>query len=177
MTPPVLITPPAAPVVALADMKLHLRVSHTDEDSLITALEASAVAYLDGWKGVLGRAIASQVWRQEFKAGEAVRLLLPDVTAIEVTAYDDAGLEVDVDAVLVNSFQGPTVSITGSYADLRVDYTCAMDATKLPAAQAMIKLLVGHWYYNRESVAVGVSVAEMPMAVAALVTAMRWSCV
>ena len=38
-------------------------------------------------------------------------------------------------------------------------------------------LLIGHWYANRESVAVGVSVAEMPMATKSLWLPHRWACV
>lgn len=38
-------------------------------------------------------------------------------------------------------------------------------------------LLIGHWYANRESVAVGVSVAEMPMATKSLWLPHRWTCV
>ncbi|WP_110685081.1 head-tail connector protein [Salinicola aestuarinus] len=35
-------------------------------------------------------------------------------------------------------------------------------------------LIIGHWYANRESVAVGVSVTEMPMAVASLIEPYRF---
>lgn len=38
-------------------------------------------------------------------------------------------------------------------------------------------LLIGHWYANRESVAVGVSVSEMPMATKSLWLPHRWACV
>jgi N-acetylglucosamine-6-phosphate deacetylase len=38
-------------------------------------------------------------------------------------------------------------------------------------------LLIGHWYANRESVVVGVSVAEMPMATKSLWMPHRWACV
>jgi N-acetylglucosamine-6-phosphate deacetylase len=38
-------------------------------------------------------------------------------------------------------------------------------------------LLIGHWYANRESVAVGVSVSEMPMATKSIWMPHRWACV
>lgn len=177
MTPPILITAPAEPVVPLNDLKAHLVVEHSHHDALIAALEASAVAHLDGWHGVLGRAIKAQVWRQEFVAGEVARLLLPDVTAITVTALDAAGEAVHVEAELKTAFRGPYLDVTGSYATLRVDFTCAMPATRLPAAQAVVKLLVAHWYANREAVVTNGNVVALPMAVSALVTAMRWTSV
>ncbi|WP_278400449.1 head-tail connector protein [Stutzerimonas kunmingensis] len=45
------------------------------------------------------------------------------------------------------------------------------------AIQQGALLLIGHWYANRESVAVGVSVAEMPMATKSLWLPHRWACV
>ena len=172
MTPPKLITPPTVPVVALADLRAHLRVDAADEDALIVALETSAVAYLDGWTGVLGRAIRPQVWRQTFDAGECVRLAMPDVTATAVTARDAAGDVVSVTTTLVADHRGPVVKVTGAYATLQVDYTCEMPPTLLPAAQVAVKLLVAHWFANRE--AVGGQMAEVPLTVDALVTALRW---
>lgn len=38
-------------------------------------------------------------------------------------------------------------------------------------------LLIGHWYANRESVVVGVSAAEMPLATKSLWMPHRWACV
>lgn len=175
MTPPELITAPTVPVVALSDLKAHLREDHADQDALITSLEKAAVAYLDGWSGVLGRAIQPQVWRQEYDAGEPVRLSMPDVTGIVVTAFDAAGDAVNVEAVLKRSARGPYVDVTGSYSMLRVTYTCALSATKLPVAQHVVRLLVGHWFNSPEGVATGFSVAELPLAVNDLVTAMRWT--
>lgn len=174
MTPPVLVTAPTTPVVALADLRAHLRVDHLDDDAVITSLEAAAVAHLDGWTGILGRAIRPQVWRQEFAAGEPVRLAMPDVTTITVVAFDAAGDEVSVTATLKADYRGPWVDVVGAYDTLRVTYTCAMTATQLPAAQIAVKLLVGHWYANREAVTVGAAPSELPFAVDALVKAMRW---
>lgn len=174
MTPPVLITAPTAPVVTLADLKAHLRVDHADEDAMIASLESAAVAHLDGWTGILGRAIRAQQWRQEFSAGEFVRLAMPDVSAITVAAFDSDGDAVSVTTTLKADYRGPFVELVGSYETLRVTYTCAMTATQLPAAQIAVKLLVGHWYANRETVVAGSSPAEMPFAADALIKAMRW---
>lgn len=174
MTPPVLVTAPTGPVVSLSDMKLHVRVDHDEDDGLITSLEEAAVAHLDGWRGTLGRAILPQVWRQEFDNGDALRLLLPDVTEVDVTAFNAEGAEVAVEAVLRQSFRGPYLEVDGGYSRLTCEYTCAMPATQLPAVIAAIKLLVGHWYANRETVVVGTSSSNLPLAVDALITAMRW---
>lgn len=183
MTPPILVTAPANPVVALAGLKEHLRVDHDDDDALIAALETSAVAHLDGWKGVLGRAIMPQTWRQEFDDWGVLRLLLPDVSDVSVRycteeTHGHSGehvYEEITDFVVKTDMRGAYIEATGPTTDnIRVEYTCGMTAQQLPAAQAAVKLLVGHWYENRETVSVGMTVSDMPMAVDALISAMRW---
>ncbi len=62
---PVLITPPAIQPVSLAEAKLHLRVDHNDEDTLIESLTRAATEHSDGWNGILGRCLVEQVWRQD----------------------------------------------------------------------------------------------------------------
>ena len=174
MRPPVLITAPTEPVVTLAELLAHLRVDHSDEDDMIVSLERAAVAHLDGWTGVLGRAIRPQVWRQEFGATEVVRLAMPDVTAITLAGFDEAGESVTVSGILKADYRGPWVEVTGAYHTLRVTYTCGMTAAQLPAAQIVVKLMVGNWYANREAVVVGAAPAELPFAADALIKAMRW---
>lgn len=171
-----LITPPASPVVSLADLKLHLRVDHADEDALIAQLEAAAVGYLDGWRGVLGRAILSQVWRQEFCAWGMLPLALPDVSSVAVTYLDandaeqpasSAGLRA-VPAGFVVDAEGPSAS------RIFVNMTCAMPLAHLAVTRTVIKMLVGHWYNHREAVAGG-AMDNVPMAVEALMASLRWN--
>lgn len=57
-----LVTGPATPPVSLEEAKLHLRVDTADDDTLIEGLIDAAVAHLDGYSGVLGRAMIAQTW-------------------------------------------------------------------------------------------------------------------
>lgn len=57
------VTPPATPIVALADAKAHLRVDHAHEDTLIQAYLDAATSWVDGFDGVLGRCVMEQTWR------------------------------------------------------------------------------------------------------------------
>jgi uncharacterized phiE125 gp8 family phage protein len=69
---PVLVTPPVAAPVSLAEAKAHLRVDFDDEDALISGLIDAATQHLDGWSGVLGRALMPQTWEMSldrFPAG------------------------------------------------------------------------------------------------------------
>ncbi len=90
---PVLVTPPAAMPVDLADVKTLARVDGTDEDVLIHDFCRAAVAYLDGWSGILGRCLVTQVWDQSFDgfpASDRLRLPFPNVTAATITYRDGA---------------------------------------------------------------------------------------
>lgn len=163
-----LITPPVGPVVAIDDLRAHLRVDHADEDALIVALEAAAVAYLDGWGGVLGRAIKAQTWRWEVDAWGEYALPLPDISAVAVTYLDDLGAEQPATSVTLTRTDGRTVAkIDGPAADrIFINMTAAMAARYLPTAQIIVKLIVAAWYDDRT--------ADIPPAAHALITAIRW---
>lgn len=151
-----LITAPASPVVTLADLKAHLRVDHGDEDVLIASLEAAAVAYLDGYGGILGRAIKQQVWRWEVSAWGVHDLPLPDVSAVAVTYASSGGGEMPAtSSVLLGNGQ---VEIAGPEADrIFINMTCAMSARYLPTVEMAVKLIVSHWYDDRAAGAIPVS--------------------
>jgi uncharacterized phiE125 gp8 family phage protein len=92
---PRLIDPPDADVVLLADVKAHLRVSGTDEDTLIQTYIDAAVSALDGWSGILGRCLITQTWAQDlddFPAEDDLRLPFPDVQSVTVT-YQSGGAQ------------------------------------------------------------------------------------
>ncbi|MFC4625432.1 head-tail connector protein, partial [Daeguia caeni] len=90
MLTPVRIVAPANMPVSLSEAKAHLRVDHDDQDDLIIAQIRAATAWLDGWSGILGRALVTQTWRQDF-VGFADHLPLPlaPVTAIDSVSYFD----------------------------------------------------------------------------------------
>lgn len=95
MTPlaPVLITPPATKPVDVVQLKAAARIDAPDEDIYLDTLIATAVGYLDGPNGILGRCIVTQVWAQSFSGfptDDTIRLPLPDVTAATVTYRDAA---------------------------------------------------------------------------------------
>lgn len=160
---PVLVTAPTDQPVSLADLKAHCRVDSNDEDGLIDMYASAAVAYLDGWSGVLGRCIMPQTWQISATAGDVV-LPMPDATSISA-AYE-AGAN---DLTPTATPSGPCVTITEG---CDITFTCAMPAHFLPLAKHAVMLLVGHWYSNRE--AVGASMQETPMALDAILTAIRW---
>lgn len=151
---------PAGPVVPLDDLKAYLRVDHDHEDILITALEQAAVAKLDGFRGILGRCILPQTWAVTFDKDGTYHLPLADVTA--VTAEDAEGSPVD--AVLSYDDLGAKVTLPGA---ATVEITAQLPDDLLDVVKQAIKLLVGHWYENREAVAEE-DMTQVPLAFTAL---------
>lgn len=173
MQPPVLVTPPSDVVVSVADLKMHLRIDASFEDGHIEALELAAVAHFDGWRGVLGRAIMPQSWSQDFDDWGNLKLLLPDVSGVTVIGIKDGVETAATTAVLCRDMAGFYVVADGDAADtVRVTYTAALPVEQLPAVQMAVKLLVGHWYQNREAVTEG-TLSAAPMAVTALLAPLR----
>lgn len=91
MLAPVLITPPAEQPVSLAEAKAHLRVTSNDDDALIGSLIKAATAKLDGYSGLLGRALVTQTWAIDLdRFGDRLRLPLRPIQSIETVKYYDA---------------------------------------------------------------------------------------
>lgn len=171
----ILVTPPSAPVVSLTDLKAYCQVDFSDHDPLLAQLEASAVGYLDGWAGILGRAILSQVWRQEFCGWGKLRLALPDVSVVAVTYLDANGAEQPATtAVLRPMSSGFFVEADGPSASrIFVNMTCAMTLPHLQVTRTVIKMLVAHWYKHREAVAES-NMMKVTMAANSLIDGLRW---
>lgn len=171
-----LITPPSSPVVSVEDLKKRLRVDSSDEDDLLAAFEETVVGYIDGWRGVLGRAILPQVWRQEFGSWGSLQLALPDVSAVEVTYLAADGAEQPAtEATLRQTASGPVVDACGPAASrIFVDMTCAMADPQLAMAKTLIGLMVGHLLNNREAVSTE-TMMIVPLSAEALMQSLRWA--
>ena len=160
---PVLVTPPDGDVVDLVTLKAWCRVDHDDEDAVIAGLGLAAVAYLDGWRGVLGRAILEQVWSIDYDAPGDYILPMADVVSATVDYGDGAeGL------ALVAHPRGFEVTLT---APGTLAMTCAMDEASLSVAKVVVSMLVAHWYEHRGAVAG--DMAEVPMQAGALIQSLR----
>ncbi|WP_340583942.1 head-tail connector protein [Brucella pseudintermedia] len=117
MLAPVRTVAPATMPVSLAEAKAHLRVDHDDQDDLISAQIRAATAYLDGYAGILGQALITQTWRQDFdRFADRLTLPLAPVTAIDSISYFDAG---NVQQVLVPGLYALHADACGAYVTRR----------------------------------------------------------
>lgn len=191
MLAPVLVTAPALSPVTLAEAKRHCRIEADDtfHDDDVSGFILAATAHLDGPAGILNRALVTQTWRQDFASFTFGRLSLPvfPVASIsEITYFDVSGAE----QTLATSIYELRTDELGSYVALKpgqefpgtypradaVSVTfVAGDAVAnvpQPLKQAVL-LLVGHYFANREAVAVGTIATNLPLAFDALIAPYR----
>ncbi len=187
MYAPVLVTPPAD-LLDRETVKAHLRLDGSDEDGLVDGLIAAATTHLDGYSGVLGRALVTQTWQVSVDDFDrCIRLPMPASTIASVKWRNEAGQL----ATVAGADYDLRTDARGSYLRFKDDYSYPTDLAEtqavaveftagygtpdqVPAAirQAAL-LLVGHWYANREAVNVGNITTALPFAVEALLAPFR----
>jgi uncharacterized phiE125 gp8 family phage protein len=152
--------------VTTADAKAHLNVTHSTDDTLITALVLAAQGHIEQ---VLGAPLTSETWEQSidgFPCGP-IRLLRQPVTAIASVKYDVDGVETtlppadytqDLPGGRVWAESWPTADAYGS---VRVRFTAGYSTVPAPLKAAVL-LMVGDLYANREAVSADVSFADNP---------------
>lgn len=182
-----LIAPPLIEPIPIADAKSHLRVTHSAEDALITALVVAGRQWAEEF---CSRALITQTWELRLNTWPCL-IHLPRPTllsVVDVTYVDLAGVTatlnstaytlrtgVEPGAVLFDLTQIPSVALA-YMAGVRIRYTAGYG----PAADAvpeMIKrailLTVGHWYAHREAVNIGNITSVVPMAAEMMLTPYR----
>lgn len=184
--PVTLIEPPADLPIDLTDLKAHLRVDGDADDAMLQAYLSAALAYTDGPRGVLGRAMISQRLRLTLDGGfptGGISLPLPPLLTVESVRYiDPAGDEQTLPAesyqLLTDREPGELRSIGGGWpltacraAAVTIEFTAGHEnAAAVPAdVKHLLRFLVAHWYAQREPVNVGNIVNAMPLSVEALI--------
>lgn len=173
-----LVTGPTSPAVTTAEAKSHLRVDIADDDTLISELVAAAVQMFEELNG---RALFTQTWKMTLdRWPSSGRIELPRPPLASVTSikyYDTAGTEYTFDSANYDVETGRTPGrVSLGYGQvwpaeslrynspIVVTYVAGWATTAaIPARyKAAIKLLVGHWYENRETI---ITSGAMPKAV------------
>jgi uncharacterized phiE125 gp8 family phage protein len=109
---PVLVQGPADLPLTLEEMRNYLRLDSDTEDPLLFDLITAATAYVDGYAGILGRALMTQTWEQRYSsfptgAGHIplvvgpVQSGSPDPTAVLYYDGDNVLQEVGTDVYFV----------------------------------------------------------------------------
>jgi len=176
-----LVTAPAVEPISTADAKAHLRIDIADDDDYIDSLVAVARRTAER----IGlHALITQTWDlllDAFPASDILEIPLPPLQSVTYMQYtDDDG---NISTFSASSYQVDAESIPGrialnfgetwpsdtlqTVAGVRIRFVAGFGdaASDVPEdiIQAM-KLMVGHWYENRENVALGAVPREMPQA-------------
>ena len=190
-----IITPASGSLVSLSDMKLHLRVSWTDEDAYINALILAAQALVENWtqRRYLAQTLEQVLdhWNDPMVLPVAPGLGSTGASIVSVvyTASDGSTQTLDP-SYYWDRPHGETRAVVrrwfvmypwlGDGAErVVIRFTISGAYTDVPPAiQHGIKLLVSHWREHREAVS-GVdgrdSAAPLPLGVRELLTAERWA--
>jgi uncharacterized phiE125 gp8 family phage protein len=167
---PVLITPPVEKPVSRSEVKQHCRVDHTDDDALIDGFIDSAIGLLDGWSGLLGRCLISQVWAFQRRTWFSGCLVIPypDVTNVVIKYRDADDAEQTLSAskyrlapvatgTLIEwtaNFDSPALHERSDAVVMEVTSGYGAAAAAVPKGISVaIMMLVAGWYETREATA------------------------
>lgn len=175
------VTVAPASLITLAEAKDHLEIDHTDKDTLITSLVAAASQMIDGFDGAVGKAIAEQTATYSIKRGEDYISLpvFPVKSLSGVSYFDASNVSQTIDTAnfrlfgnedgawleTVDGFTWPTVFDRPD----AITFTLVCGFAAVPEAiKHAVKLIVAHWFENREA-ASEKSVKSIDWAVDALI--------
>jgi len=178
-----LVTGPQQEPVSLDDIKNHLRVDITNDDELIMAYMLAARESIES---ISNQRLVSQtwdIWLEQFPGSTVYRVPrsltpLQSVTHVKYWDADDQEQTFDSSNYLVDTYakQGQIVLQSSAAwpgdvlrevngVNIRVVVGFGDDADVPERYKQAIKLLVGHWYENREQVVVGRMPMEIPFGV------------
>lgn len=163
-------------ILPLADAKAHLRVTHDDEDALIGALRDAAIAHVERVSGVV-LAEADFRWTAR-RFLDRIELPVGPVTELgEVGYLDDEGEAATYNgARLVDGAVYASLDDAFPYANgyASVAFTAGLASPgDAPDLLAAVKLLLGHFYENREATSPGTGATELPLGAQALIDTYR----
>ena len=129
---PVRTVAPSTLPITIDDVKAQSRIDAGDEDSLLQFYIEAATGYLDGFTGILGRALITQTWRQDYPQfcwlpgispyfypywqNLGMRLAIGDVQSVTSVQYYDTA---NVQQTLATSVYSLVIDDRGAYIALK----------------------------------------------------------
>lgn len=171
--------------VTLTEAKAHLRVDGVSEDTYITDLISAASQRVEEMQGKIFRQATMTMTLDMWPRSSMMplpRYPVDSVTSItyleegesSATTYASTNYQLDTASVpprimLKKNKTWPTDSLEAGAAITVTFVAGYADGTVPETAKHAIKLLVGHWYANRESVVTGTIATEIPETLRSLI--------
>lgn len=172
-----LVTGPSGSVVSTADIKAHLYVDFSDDDTLLDGLVESATVSIENY---LGRKLRTEVWDFRYTNWASASVVrAADVSAFtSVKYYDTEEVEQTLSSdnyfveyaynsvywTLVDAASYPEVSRTRKFPitiRLSMGYATASDVPE--PIKLALKNLVGFYYSHREVTVVGAGIVKIDL--------------
>lgn len=182
-----LTTAPASEPLTAEEARRHCRIEDASEDSYIETLIEAARRYCEN---ITDRAFITQTWKLYLDSFpteiELRRCPVISITSITYIANDGTTttLSTDVYQLLPGTEPGIVTlkynqtwpSIRGDVRGVIVTFTAGYgDASAVPESiKHAMKLLIAHWYRNRESVITGTISKDLEQTVEALLWSEKW---
>lgn len=174
-----LVTGPASEPVSLDEAKAQLRVDGSDDDTFISGLIAAAREHVEQ---TARRALITQTWHLSldgWPSCDEIELPKPPLQSVTSLIYKDsvgaqttlptANYIVDSDSqpgrvVLAYGQSWPSGTLYPAN-PIQVTYVAGYGAASdVPAwAKQAMKLIIGHWYENREETITGTIIKGIPL--------------
>ena len=181
-------TSPAVEPVTLAEAKAHLRVTHTDEDSLITSLIVAARNYVEG---LANRPLVNRTYTlklDRFPGGYEIILPAGKVSAVSSITYVDTSGSTQTLSASAYTLEGqrlpgsividpstlsawPATRYYAGISSVTVSYTAGYGAAAANVPQALrqaVLMAVAYWYDIAKETGSEVNLAEVPHGVESL---------
>ena len=170
-----------ATVIPTSELKNHLRVTTSDDDSLINSYRTAACQFVENYCNT--RLTSQSVYFYARSFGAIAEFPISPVISVAAVEYNtsQSGSYISYNSsnYYVESSRIPALIkfITAASVDnnalapIRITATCGYATTPEPLVQA-VRLLVAHFYENRQAAEVG-NVREIPLGIKSLMNTYR----
>lgn len=180
---------PTVEPITLEDAKLHLHMDHDEDDAAIESLIRTAREHVENHTR---RSLVEQTWRLSLDRFpcDVIELPRPNVLDIvsvtyldpdgELQTLADSGYLVDPETARFFVPNPPAIIDTGMTA-VHITYRAGFDSSESPATadgvpdaiKHAMRLLISHWFENREAVVTNQTPAHLPIGVTPLLAPHR----
>jgi len=173
----------AADVISTADLKLFLRVDHSEEDTLIEALRLAAIQYIENYCNLKLGSVSAVMYMDKFPVSweiptapvTAVTSITYNTSAVDVVTLDTGNYFVDLKRkpARISVINVPSV-YDYVYGGVQIYLTIGYEEANVPEAILhAIRLLVGHYYEQRQESISGTIITNIPSGIHSLLNPYR----